>query len=100
MKQIVSFPTSKLLRIHTEKLDGLMKQLTLRNADIFMKLDVEGHELEVLEGASNTIKRVNSFTLLGEDCAEATSDKLLRYLGKHGRLLTNLSTYNSFWNFR
>jgi len=97
-KMIVSYPTAKKISIRTEVLDNYMKKFSrLSKTDVFIKLDVEGHEINVLEGSKQLIRNANNTTLLVEDAESVFSPKLTRYLSAHGNGLTKISTYNSFW---
>lgn len=98
MNQIVSFPTPQKIIIKTSKLDNYRKYMTKsRNVDIYIKLDVEEHEINVLRGSKKTVGMYNYVTLLVEDQAVSTHDKLMKYLTNHGTLLTKKAAYNSFW---
>lgn len=98
MKQIVSFPTSKVISIKTRTLDSYMKSLPMnRYTDIFIKLDVEGHEIEVLDGGKTLINRNADTTLLIEDSMSNVPGKLSTYLLKHAQFITKHTSYNSFW---
>lgn len=48
-------PTGKFESVETDKLDNFIGKIDFENA--FLKIDVEGHELEVLQGAENVISR-------------------------------------------
>ena len=48
-----NFENYENFEIQTKKID----ELNFDNKISFIKIDVEGHELEVIEGAKNTIKR-------------------------------------------
>jgi len=99
MKMIVSFPTNKKVHIRTDSLDSYWKHFGKNNkTELFMVIDVEEHEVAVLKGCRKAIGMVKNATLLIEDSATATSQKLLRYLSHNGVLLTKKTPYNSFWN--
>jgi len=100
-KMIVSFPTDNIIRMHTITLDSITKKMDLsKNTDVYIKLDVEGHEIEVLKGSKNMIKRCERVTLLVEDSMGYTTSKLFHFLSIHGKFIKKLSTYNSFWNLK
>ena len=64
-------------RVNCRKLDDIYKGVTS-----FMKIDVEGHELEVLKGAENTIKTCNPSILIEIlDFEESEVPKYMKELG-------------------
>lgn len=54
---------AKELVIHTDTLDNVLKEYSLTKLDI-IKIDIEGHELPVIEGARQTIKHHSPFLLI------------------------------------
>lgn len=97
-RMIVDYPTSKKVILHAAKLDSYLKHFSSgRNTDLFIKLDVEGHEIEVLKGATKTLQRFKNATLLVEDSLGAKTQELIRYLSAIGTLITKKTPYNSFW---
>ena len=48
----------KRIEVQVNTLDGVMKKLRLRHCDL-LKIDVEGYELQVLQGAKNTLKNMS-----------------------------------------
>ncbi len=98
MRMIVSFPTSQKVFIRTKPLDSLRKYLINGdNTELFIKLDAEEHEIKALQGSKKTISMSKNTTLLIEDSAGATHEKLIRYLASHGSFLVKHTAYNSFW---
>ncbi len=98
MKQIVSFPTRQVISVKTAMLDNFKTYMPKKaNLDVFIKLDIEGHEMKALKGGQKTIAKYKGFTVLIEDFAAATSRELIQYLSSHGVLLTKKTAYNSFW---
>lgn len=96
MKMYASSPPGKKIIIHTDILDSYTKYFSKgKNTEVFIKIDVEGHEIEVLKG----LKKISNCILLIEDSAGATSQKLFNYLSNHGKLLVKKTPYNSFWLF-
>lgn len=101
MKMIVSFPTDKKIHIRTNSLDSYRKYFGNNNeTELFMVIDVEEHEIAVLKGSKKAIKSVKNITLLIEDSAAATSDKLNHYLSQNGKLIAKKTPYNSFWKLK
>lgn len=100
-KMIVSCPTSRKITIKTDTLDNYLNNLTnVDNTEIFIKLDVEGHEIKVLKGGEKTFQRIINSTLLVEDSMCDNYQNLIRYLSSHGIFLTKKTAYNSFWKLR
>jgi len=98
MKQIVSFQTTKSIKIKTAKLDNYLKSVIKNdNVDFFIKLDVEEHEMNVLRGCTKTLKSFLNITLLVEDSMSTKDQKLTKYLLSNGTFLRKVTTYNSFW---
>jgi len=54
----------KIGKVHSRKLDGILKELHLKKID-YLKIDVEGSELEVIEGARETLEQ-NSVKIVVE----------------------------------
>ena len=100
MRQIVSFPTSKSITMHTAPLDHYRKYMPGAKSDVFIVLDVEGHEAEVLRGAIRTIGKSKSTTLLIEDSSRPKSHPLMKYLLSHARFQAKLTPQNSFWQLK
>lgn len=74
--------------VHTEielrRFDDLTDELNIDpNAGVLMKIDVEGMEPQVIEGASNFIKKHNNLTLVME-CAHSSKESLIRLLDSLG----------------
>ena len=98
MKQIVSFPTPKKIHIRTMTLDHYMRHIKKSpNTDIYMKFDIEGHELNALIGSQKIINRYKDITLLIEDSASSESSGLTEYLHRKGKFISKKTVYNSFW---
>lgn len=75
-------------RVRTERLDELVKREGLSRVDV-VKIDVEGHELRVLEGAKDTIRQFHPILLVEiADQAllyqECTSSQVLDFLRQCG----------------
>ena len=56
---IKTFDNYKSIPVKIKKLDDI----DLKDRIKFMKIDVEGHELEVIKGATETIKKINQYYL-------------------------------------
>jgi FkbM family methyltransferase len=65
---------------------------------VVLKLDVEGHEIPVLEGATGTLAAAEEVLLLVEDFVDT---RIVDHLEQTGWTLVDKRTpYNSFWTFR
>jgi FkbM family methyltransferase len=89
-------PGSPSLYVKTAKLDDFLPKPS-RELEIFVKLDVEGHEVPVLRGAKSLSKKYSKVTILVEDCMPANYMNLTKYLSKIAKLSAKVSPYNSFW---
>lgn len=97
LHMLMSFGTSdESIRVHTDILDNYI-QLISGFDEVFIKLDVEGHEVEVLRGASRFIEHFKKITLLCEDSGVIKQDELTSYLKKNFKFLSKKTSYNSFW---
>jgi len=98
MKQIVSFPTPHKIKIRTTTLDTFMKHMKKsKNTDIYMKFDIEGHEVKALKGSKRIISFYKNVTILIEDSVGIKAPELIRYLEDNGTFLMKKTSYNSFW---
>lgn len=98
MKQIVSFPTPQKITMTTTTLDSYLKDMQPpKNVDVFMKFDIEGHEVQALQGAKKIIKLYKDVVLMVEDSVTTTSSELTNYLLSNATFLTKKTDYNSFW---
>jgi|WetSurSiteA1Bulk_404760.scaffolds.fasta_scaffold07266_3 FkbM family methyltransferase len=99
MKMIVSFKTEKIIYVKCALLDEYFKNTNLGdNVELFIKLDVEGHEMEVLDGARKTISKSQKTILLIEDVFNIS--KLRKYLLIKGKFVGRNSMQNSFWSIK
>ncbi len=71
-------PNDKIISIQIDLLDNICKELTLNLID-FIKIDVEGWELEVLKGAINSLEKIKFFTIASYHSKEIRS-QLTKFL--------------------
>jgi FkbM family methyltransferase len=96
-RMIVSFRTDQIIQIRTTTLDTFVKKISnLNKSELYIKLDVEGHEMKALKGAKNTINKATNSFLMIEDFS-SNARKLIPYLSAHGVMLVKNSPMNSFW---
>lgn len=102
MNMLISFKiySSKSIRVATQKLDNYISYLNTKHDEIFIKLDVEGHEIEVLKGGIKFMQKAKKVTLLVEDSSIYRANKLLQFLKKEWTFITKRTLYNSFWESR
>jgi len=86
---IVIRRTDKFVVVGAETIDNLFKKINLRNIEsLFIKINAEGAEIEVLEGGKDTLKRVNDCRIVAS-CSHFRGEaallvQLLKKLGfKH-----------------
>lgn len=58
------FDESKISKIRTQKIDTIIKDQKLNEYSLLIKLDIEGHELQALEGAKNTIEKYKPIIII------------------------------------
>lgn len=82
--------------VKVKKLDSVLTQKYINSYDVlFIKIDIEGHEINALKGAQNILKNTKNVELMVEDCV---NPKIVTYLKKNKFTLINkVSPYNSFW---
>lgn len=81
--------------IPLDRLDNIIK--VEKDTNIYVKLDIEGGELDALKGASKIISSANKSVILVEDANISTNKALLLYLKKHFKFIEKLGYQNSFW---
>lgn len=92
----IDYPNdTKPTSVTVSKLDNIIK--ADKNVSIYMKLDIEGGELDALKGASEIFRSANRSVLLVEDANMSTKKPLLSYLSKHFKFIEKLGYQNSFW---
>ena len=97
MQMIVSFWTPQEVVINVDTIDRILGKQVNSNTILFVKLDVEGHELEALEGMKNIINKADESHLLVEDSAEKTKNILRIYLFRNFKFDRKITPHNSFW---
>jgi hypothetical protein len=81
--------------ITTKKLDSLLTSKFISRYDtVFMKLDIEGYEVDALSGAERVINGSPEFILMVEDYIDK---RLKRFLPKSFKFMFKLTPQNSFW---
>lgn len=58
------FDKKKIIKIKTQKIDTILKNKKIDDHFLFIKLDIEGNELQAIEGAKNTIKKFNPIIII------------------------------------
>ena len=58
------FDEKKITQIKTQKIDTIIKDQNLDGYSLLIKLDIEGHELQAIEGAKNTIKKYKPLIII------------------------------------
>ena len=68
----------KRLQINTTTIDSTLKEHSLYDRFLFIKLDIEGHELKAIKGAEDTIKNYKPIIIieLSKLCLQSISLKL------------------------
>jgi len=96
MQMIVSFKTAEKIKVTTDTLDNILKKEAIAD-NIFVVLDVEGHEVNVLKGMKETVNKSSYTYLLIEDAVKQTKKTLERYLSNNFIFNNKVSQNNSFW---
>ncbi|MDB9773030.1 FkbM family methyltransferase [Candidatus Pelagibacter sp. Uisw_106] len=58
------FDKKRVIKIKTQKIDTILKNQKIDDYFLFIKLDIEGNELQAIEGAKNTIKKFNPIIII------------------------------------
>lgn len=88
---------SRTVTINSRKLDTLLVGSVPENSTIVMKIDVEGVEREVLEGAKSLITSGNDVYVMVEDFI---NPEIITYLEKNNwSFLAKVTSYNSWWSY-
>lgn len=74
---------SEIIEVECVTLDGVVGQFSLPSVD-FLKIDVEGHELEVLVGAIDTLRRFHPRIVLETDPRGPLHREVEVFLRDHG----------------
>lgn len=80
------------VEVQTLTLDSLVEKLKLKKVD-WMKVDVEGVEYEVLEGAKNTLKNNNVNLII--EILKVHEEKVLKFLKDLGYSISILDKYEA-----
>lgn len=86
----------KEVTIEQKQLDSILPAEFYKKFDeIFVKMDIEGHEEEAFDGAKNLRKSEKKVRLMIEDCVNPT---IITYLKRHAfRFIAKITPYDSFW---
>lgn len=82
-KTRVSYMSKRYAECSTQTLDELVDRLKLPKVD-FIKINVEGSELNVLKGAVRTLERNNSFLVIAADHYPREIEEVSKYLQELG----------------
>ena len=74
------FDKKKIIKIKTQKIDTILKNKKIDDYFLFIKLDIEGNELQAIEGAKNTIKKFNPIIIIELSSYILKKNKNLNYL--------------------
>ena len=85
-------------KVITTRLDTVLAPHHKEFDVLVMKIDVEGAEQRVLEGAAEALGLTNATYLLVEDFVDTS---IISYLEQSGwEFMAKKTSYNSFWRFR
>ncbi len=59
-----NFKEKRLTKINTTTIDTTLSKYSLENQFLFIKLDIEGHELQAIKGGKGVIKRYNPIMIV------------------------------------
>jgi len=92
----VDYPNgSKQAILPIDRIDNFI--IVDKSINVYMKLDIEGGELEALQGAKGLIKSAGKTVFLIEDANLSTNIQLIKYLTRHFKFIKKISYQNSFW---
>ena len=80
-------------KVKARALDNVLRELRIRGVD-FVKIDVEGAELDVLEGLQETLKKQNPVLII--ELMKRDSEKTINYLADLGYKRKLLNLYAPF----
>ncbi len=82
-----NFNLKKITEIKSTKIDTILKSFDLKDASLFIKLDIEGHEMSAIEGGLKTIKEFSPIIIIEFSKFifdnKANIDYLKDFLAKH-----------------
>lgn len=87
--------TTKPIRVRTRTLDDVLTEMALTNAIDFVSIDVEGHELNVLEGFS--IERWKPTIVIVENNSNQEDIKVQKYFGENGYVIFKRTGVNDWY---
>lgn len=79
-----AFHVSNVLTIEVRKIDTIFSSLIGSNNKIYIKMDIEGHELEALEGAKGLIESVSPTLLIEINEKKEHINKIFDLMRSHG----------------
>jgi len=59
-----NFEKKKSTTVNTTTIDSALKEYTINNQFLFIKLDIEGHELQAIKGGENTIRKYKPIIII------------------------------------
>ena len=84
----------EIIIVNTNKLDNILNQYYPKKNNILLKIDVEGHELEVLKGSMNSLSKVKiifaEVTFFNKLKGSAKYTDILNFLLEHNYVLTDI----------
>lgn len=88
--------TEKIITVPIEKIDNLVRELNLEKVN-FLKIDVEGWELEVLKGAEYSLEMIE-FMAIASYHTEDERKLITEFLDRHHFKFLNDGEFTFAWN--
>lgn len=96
----VKLPVSRdFVEVSALKLDDILKDLQIEHVD-FIKIDAEGADGEVLEGAEETIAKNQHLKIIFEASEKDTLAKCQKVLRRHGFAITPIVNIKNYYHAR